>query len=221
MESKQPLKPKEKKVLEALSFLIKRKGYAPSLQELAEKSGFKSANTADYYIEKLKAKGWVRQAGNLARALDIVHDDRISPSSLFQVPVLGAVPAGPTALMDEEREDMLTLDASLVGSLSSERGRVFALKVKGDSMTGAGIYSQDLVIVRIQQTASEGDIVVARFGDEATVKYFRKLRPSGGFSGGYYLVPANEKYRPIPVRGEYDEDGAVIVGKVVSVIRRY
>ena len=202
----QNLNAKESKILDALSFLIEKNGSSPSLQELAEKAGFKSRNTASYYLEKLKKKGI-----------------KLAPpaSSIFRIPVLGSVPAGPVATMSEEREDMLTLDASLVGSLSADRGRIFALKVKGDSMLNAGIWDGDLVIVRIQPAASEGDIVVARFGDEATVKYLRRLRPAGVFPGGLYLVPANEKYSPIPVVGANDQEGAVIVGKVVSVIRKY
>ncbi|OGR87825.1 MAG: repressor LexA [Elusimicrobia bacterium RIFCSPLOWO2_01_FULL_60_11] len=201
----QNLNEKESKVLDALSFLTDKFGFSPSLQELADKAGFKSRNTASYYLEKLKKKGFKLP----------------SPSSVFHVPVLGSVPAGPVATMAEEREDMLTLDASLVGSLSADRGRIFALKVKGDSMLDAGIWDGDLVIVRIQPAASEGDIVVARFGDEATVKYLRRLRPTGVFPGGLYLVPANEKYSPIPMVGPSDQEGAVIVGKVVSVIRKY
>ncbi len=215
------LNKKEKRILDVLSGLISKNGYAPSLRELAAKAGFKSPNTADYYLKKLEDKGVIRSGKNLSRAIDLVNKEEVPLSSIFQVPVLGSVPAGPVATMAEEREDMLTLDASLVGSLSADRGKIFALKVKGDSMLDAGIWDGDLVIVRIQSTASEGDIVVARFGDEATVKYLRRLRPSGDFSGGLYLVPANEKYRPIPVVGPMEEDGAVIVGKVVSVIRKY
>ena len=217
----QDLTAKEKKILDALSFLINRNGYAPSLRELAEKAGFKSPNTADYYLKKLEDKGLVRPANGRSRAIDLIHKEEISPSSVFQVPLLGTVPAGPVATMWEEQEDLLTLDASLVGSLSADRGRIFALKVRGDSMLNAGIWDGDLVIVRIQSTASEGDIVVARFGDEATVKYLRRLRPAGDFPGGLYLVPANEKYSPIPVARPSDQEGAVIVGKVVSVIRKY
>ncbi len=211
---------KEKRVLDVLSVLINKNGYAPSLRELAAKAGFKSPNTADYYLKKLESKGLVRAGKNLSRAVEVVHKDDAPPANIFQIPLLGSVPAGPLAEAIEEREDMLSLDASFVGSLT-DRGKIFALRVKGDSMIGAGIHESDLVIVRIQSTASEGDIVVARFGDEVTVKYLKRLRPSGAFSGGLYLVPANEKYRPIPVQGATDEDGAAIVGKVVSVIRRY
>src|SRR3989344_5903644 len=142
---------KEKKVLDALTYLTDAHGQPPSLRELAEKTGFKSPNTVNYYLDKLKKKGF----------------RLLPPSPVFRIPILGSVPAGPVATMAEEREDMLTLDASLVGNLSSDRGKIFALKVKGDSMVNAGICDKDLVIVRIQQTASEGDIVVARFGDEA------------------------------------------------------
>ena len=212
----------EKRVLEALSFLIRETGYPPSLRELAIKAGFKSPNTADYYIGKLEAKGLVRSGKNRSRAIELVQtDEDASPASVFRVPLLGTVPAGPLAEAVEDREDLLSLDASLVGNLSSDRGKIFALRVKGDSMVNAGIHDGDLVIVRIQSTASEGDIVVARFGDEATVKYLRHLRTSGAFSGGLYLVPGNDKYRPIPVKGASGEEGAVIVGKVVSVVRKY
>lgn len=211
----------ESRILNALSFLIKRNGYPPSLRELAEKAGFKSPNTADYHLKALEQKGLVRGAKNRSRAIELMDKNEVPPASVFQVPILGTVPAGPLAEAVEEREDFLSVDASLVGSFSADRGKIFALRVKGDSMIGAGIRDGDLVIVRIQVSASEGDIVVARFGDDVTVKYLRNLRPSGAFSGGLYLVPANDKYRPIPVKGPSEEEGAVIVGKVMSVIRKY
>lgn len=121
----------------------------------------------------------------------------------IRIPVLGTVPAGVPNLALEDQDEFIDVDKSLA------KGKVFGLHVKGDSMKDAGILEGDVVIVRVQSTAENGEIVVARFEDDATVKYFRKKK------NGIYLVPANEKYKAISAKE------AQIVGKVTGVIRRY
>jgi repressor LexA len=127
--------------------------------------------------------------------------------SFIKVPVLGAISAGPGLLAEENIEDTLTLPRNF---LRYQTGEVFGLKVKGDSMIGAGILEGDLVMVRQQRTALEGEIVVALLGEEATVKYFQRR------SDGIYLVSANPAYPPRKVGEDFS-----IMGKVVNLLRQY
>ena len=120
------------------------------------------------------------------------------------VPVLGAIAAGWPIPANEEPEDQLSLPLSLVG-----HGVLFALRVRGDSMVEAAICDGDVVVVRQQDEADNGDIVAATIDGEATVKVFHRTR-----DGRTELVPRNPAYQPIPA------DDAVILGKVVSVLRR-
>ena len=120
-----------------------------------------------------------------------------------QIPVLGNVAAGAPILAQEHIEEYLTFDTQ---GLSGEH---FALKVRGESMLDAGILPEDLVVVHRQQQVRSGDIVVALFEDEATVKTFRRQK------GHVWLIPENPDYQPI------DGTRAEIIGKVVAVIRRY
>ena len=192
----------EQKILNALISFQQEKGYPPSHRELAKKVGFKSPNTVDYYLNKIELKGHIKCPKNRLRAIEIISGSLSYPNSI-RIPVLGTVPAGDPNLALEEQDECIDVDKSLA------KGKVFGLRVKGDSMIDAGILEGDVVIVRVQPTAQDGEIVVARFDDEATVKYFRKKKD------GIYLLPANEKYKPIPAKETQ------IVGKVTGVIRRY
>lgn len=192
----------QKNILERLSAYIQEKGYAPSQRELAKLAGLKSPNTVDYHLKNLEKKGLVKCSNRRFRAIEVPGEMGVRPSG-FKIPLLGSVPAGPLNLAAAEQEDFIEVDPSLV------KGRSMALRVRGDSMKDAGILEGDVVVVRIQPTAQDGDIVVARLEDEATVKYFRRM------TDGIYLVPANAHYKPFPLRG------AEIAGKVTGVIRRY
>lgn len=211
MKNFQPeLTAQEQRILDALSAYQREKGYAPSQRELAKMVGLKSPNTVDYHLKKLEAKGFVQCPKNRSRAVELLKQayrgarETVESLRAGRVPLLGAVQAGlPALALQEPEEDYIEVDPSLV------RGRSFALRVRGDSMRDAGILEGDVVVVRVQQSAQEGDIVVARFGDEATVKHFRRR------ADGYYLVPDNPKYEPIPA------NEAVILGKVTGIIRKY
>ena len=200
----------EQRILDALSAYQREKGYAPSQRELAKLVGLKSPNTVDYHLKKLEAKGYVQCSKNRSRAVELLKEayrgvrEAVETVRAGRVPLLGMVQAGlPALALEDPEEDYIEVDPSLV------RGRSFALRVRGDSMKDAGIFEGDVVIVRVQQSAQEGDVVVARFGDEATVKHFRR-RPDG-----VYLMPANPKYDPIPA------NEAAILGKVTGVISKY
>ena len=199
-----PLKEREKKVLGELSRFIRERGYAPSQRELAKMVGVKSPNTIDYYLEKLESKGWLRCHKNRFRAVELA-------GSGTGIPILGSVPAGPPNLAAEDREEWSGVDPSW--AIPGGAG-TFALRVKGDSMKDAGILDGDIAVVRVQATAENGAVVVARAGDETTVKFLKRRED------GVWLVPANPRYKPIQLRKGEDGDGAGIAGRVIAVIRR-
>lgn len=190
----------EQKIWGALLSFQQENGYSPSQRELAKKVGFKSPNTADYYLNKLERKGYIKCPKNRLRAIQL--NSTLSPDSV-KIPVLGIVPAGVPNLATEQYEEFMDVDRSFI------KGMAFGLKVKGDSMKDAGILEGDILIVQIQSTAENGEIVVARFEDEATVKYFKHRKD------GIFLVPGNQNYKSISAKD------AQIIGKVTGVMRRY
>lgn len=192
--------------------------YFPSLREIG--AHFKvSIGTVQTHLDYLKRKGALSWDKGKPRALTIGATYKEDPQqqyekglssileSFVKVPILGSVSAGPGLLAQENVEDTLTLPRNF---LRYQSGDVFGLKVKGDSMMGAGILEGDLVLVRMQKTAEEGEIVVSLLGEEATVKYFQR-RPDG-----IYLVSANPAYAPRKVGDDFQ-----ILGKVVSLMRTY
>lgn len=144
----------------------------------------------------------------MARPIDVRlflrdTEQRVAAEGTVAVPVVGDIAAGAPILAEEHTDDMLTVSRELVG-----RGTVFGLRVRGDSMIEAAICDGDIVVVRRQQEANSGDIVAAMIEDEATVKVYRRR------NGHVYLEPRNPAYDVI------DGDRAVVLGKVVSVMRR-
>jgi repressor LexA len=193
--------------------------YFPSLREIAGHFQV-SIGTVQTHLDYLKRKGALDWDKGKPRALRIGGSFKINvPQQEYErgladmlkdfisVPVLGMVSAGPGLLAAENVEDTLTLPRNF---LRYGTGEVFGLKVKGDSMIGAGILEGDLVMVRQQRTATEGEIVVALLGEEATVKYFQRR------AEGIFLVSANPAYPPRKVGEDF-----AILGKVVSLLRQY
>lgn len=173
-------------------------GYAPTVRELCRLAGVRSPDTIQYHLDRLREKGLLEEAKGRSRAAQITSEERIG-----LIPILGRVPAGPAG----------GAYAEAVGHVPTvvERGdisKLFALRVKGDSMAST-LCDGDTIVVRWQETASSGDIVVVRYEEEdATVKRL-KVKPSG-----LVLVPDNVKYDPFPI-GE-----GHIAGKVISLIRK-
>jgi len=199
MNTKAKLTEKQRDVLKFIYDRIKNCNLPPTIREIAAHFDFSSTGTVRDYLQALVTKGYIRVSANKSRAIELVRE------ALFSIPIIGKVQAGLPSLAVEEIEGYLNLD-SLVFSDED----TFALRVKGDSMINAGIMPDDLVLVRRQNMAQNGDTVVAMIGEEATVKYLIKG------DNQYFLEPANPKYQPIPV----NEDVA-IVGKVISVVRRF
>ena len=170
-------------------------GYAPSVREIGAAVGLRSTASVSYHLQQLQEKGFLQSPGTKGRKRAIVSSVRPG-----QIPVVGVVTAGLPILAVENREGTMAWDGD---------SNCFALRVRGDSMIGAGILDGDKVIVRPQATADHGEIVVARIGDEATVKrLFRK-------NGELWLLPENPVYEPI------DGREAEIIGIVKGVYRMY
>jgi repressor LexA len=206
---------------EVLGYIIsfnEENGYFPSLREIG--SHFSLAlGTVQTHLDTLKRKGALNWDKGKTRALRLAPESRMefglgatraladAMDMLVQVPLLGRVSAGLGLLAEEHVEDTLSLPRTFV---RYQTGEVFALKVKGDSMIGAGILEGDTVVVRIQAEANNQDIVVALLGEEATVKYLRKE------PGRVLLISANPAYPPREVGPDFK-----ILGRVVHLIRHY
>ncbi len=186
---------KQEKILEFLNRYIEEKGYPPSVREICAAVGLKSTATVSYHLNELKRQGRIQGDSTKRRAISLPESQRIG-----RIPVVGVVTAGLPILAVENMEGTMAWD----GDQSC-----FALRVRGDSMIGAGILDGDKVVIRPQPEASNGEIVVALLGDEATVKRFHRG------SDGVWLLPENPNYDPI------DGHDAKIIGKVKAVVREY
>jgi len=196
---KQDLTLKQKKVLKFIYESIRTNNLPPTIREIAQKFRFSSTGTVRDYLKALVEKGYIKVTAHKSRAIELVRE------AIFRVPILGKVQAGLPTLAVEEIEGYLNLD-----SLVFSDDTTFALRVKGDSMIEAGIMPDDLVLVRKQSMAQTGETIVALIGEDATVK---KLERRGK---NYFLQPANRNYQPIPV-----DESVSIIGKVISVVRRF
>ena len=197
------LTPKQQQIYDYILTFAADHGYPPSVREIAEAVGLKSPATVHFHLKGLREAGYISQAEGKTRAITITSS---AHGRRDQVPLVGYVAAGTPILAQENIEEYLTFDT---GGLTGEH---FALKVRGESMLEAGILPGDIVIVHQQPLARNGDIVVALFEDEATVKTFRRES-----NGHIWLYPENSsgEYQPI------DGEGCSILGRVVAVIRRY
>ena len=197
------LTPKQQQIYDYILSFSDEHGYPPSVREIAAAVNLKSPATVHFHMKGLREAGLITQAEGKTRAITINDAARTKRD---QVPLVGYVAAGAPILAQENIEEYITFDT---GGLAGEH---FALKVRGESMLEAGILPDDLVIVHQQPLARNGDIVVALFEDEATVKTFRREA-----DGHIWLYPENSspEYQPI------DGEGCSILGRVVAVIRRY
>ena len=218
------LTPRQRKILDTIRSSIVERGYPPSMREIGESVGLVSPSSVKHQLTTLERKGYLRRDPNRPRAIEVIHPDdsrALRPRGFDQpeygtehlaagdeapepsyVPLVGRIAAGGPVLADQYVEDVFPLPRQLVGD-----GDLFLLKVAGDSMIDAAICDGDLVVVRSQPTAENGQIVAAILDGESTVKTFKRA------DGRVWLLPQNEAYAPIPAE-EYQ-----ILGRVVSVLR--
>ena len=182
-------------IVEFVNSFIQENGYAPSIREIGAAVGLRSTASVSYHLQQLQEKGILQ--GPAGKGIKRAVSTAQRPN---QLPVVGMVTAGQPILAVENREGYVTWEA--------EPG-CFALRVRGESMIGAGILDGDRVIVRPQQTAEDGQIVVARIGDEATVKRLSRK------NGEIWLLPENPAFAPI------DGSEAEIIGIVKALAREY
>jgi len=195
----QELTKMQRRIYDYIADCVRDQGYPPSVREIGDAVGLKSPSTVHFHLKHLEEAGIIEKGAGKGRAITLTEEER--PED--KIPIVGNVAAGSPILAEECVEDYLTFGT---GGRANE---FFALRVRGESMLGAGILPGDLVVVRKQATAENGEIVVALLGDEATVKRLRRR------SGAIWLLPENEAYSPI------DGTGAEILGKVTAVVRWY
>ena len=180
--------------------------YPPTLREIADHHGLSSLNGVKKHLSALTKKGHLLRKAGARRALYVTRAPRHDENEGISVPILGRIAAGPPLLAEEQVLDRVVLDRSLV-----RWDKPFLLRVKGDSMVGAGILDGDHVLVKAQDQAEPGELVVALLDDEATVKRLART------ADGYELQPENPKYAPIPLTP--DGPTVRILGKVQGVLR--
>jgi repressor LexA len=199
-----PLTERQERLLRFIEQSIAQHGYAPTLQEMARAMNIASLQGVKDHLAALERKGYLNRFPGRRRAITVTQSLLPLEGS---VPILGRVAAGKPLLAVENQEGSLSLNADLLGT-----GAHFALRVQGDSMIDAGIEDGDHVIVRQQDSANPGDIVVALLGDEVTVK---RLQKNGA---GLFLEAANVAYVPIPLTRQ--SSSARILGVVVGLYRK-
>ena len=202
------LTPRQRKVLRYIRESVARRGYPPSVREIGEAVGLKSPSSVAHQLNALERKGLLRKDPNRPRAVDIrpmeetTEEWQNRPAPIY-VPVVGRIAAGNPILAEQSIEDVFPLPKELVGE-----GTLFLLRVVGESMIEAAIADGDWVVVRQQPVADNGEIVAAMIDGEATVKTYRRR------DGHVWLMPHNPAFGPI------QGDDAVILGRVVAVLRK-
>jgi repressor LexA len=206
-----PLSGKKREILEFIGRCVQDRGYPPSVREIGEAVGLTSSSTVHAHLSALQQLGFLRRDPTKPRAIEVRWDPDSDATAerrpARHVPLVGDVAAGTDVLAQENVEELVPLPEDFTGS-----GRLFMLRVRGDSMIEAGIMDGDFVVVRQQPEADKGDIVVAGIpGEEATVKTY-----NGSKGGKVMLLPANPRLSPM----ELDASEVTIFGKVVTVLRR-
>lgn len=207
------LSDKQQAILRAIQASIAQRGYPPSMREIGEAVGLSSLSSVAHQLGQLELSGYLRRDPNRPRAMEVLidlepsaseHPDPDAPqvADAAMVPLVGRIAAGIPITADQMVEEVVPLPRTLVGN-----GELFMLTVVGDSMIDAAICDGDLVVVRRQQAAENGEIVAAMLDGEATVKVFRQR------DGHTWLLPRNTAYEPI------HGDHAEVLGKVVAVLR--
>jgi repressor LexA len=201
---------RQREILLCIDQSMREHGYPPSVREIGQAVGLGSPSTVHSHLSTLQRLGFLRRDPTKPRAIEVRWDSAsgaaVERRPVRHVPLVGEVAAGTDVLAQENVEEVVPVPADLTGD-----GELFMLRVRGDSMIGAGILDGDLVVARTQSEAAEGDIVVAGIpGEEATVKTLRRQGDQ------VVLVPSNERLEPMV----FDADEVQVFGRIVTVMRR-
>lgn len=214
--AREKISKRQQSIYEFICAYTKSHGYPPSVREIGGAVGLASPSTVHMHLKSLEEKGYIHRDSKKPRTIEVVDDskdtglqDELVPSvqqdlnaGTIALPLVGRVAAGVPILAEQNIEDTVTLPTSIVGDASS-----FLLRVRGTSMINAGIFDGDLIVVKEQHDAHDGEIVVALIDDSATVKTFYRE------DGHVRLQPENDLMEPIYVRNPR------ILGKVTALIR--
>jgi len=196
---------KQQKVLDVIGTALRQKGQPPTVREIGQEIGVLSSCTVQRHLDALEKKGFIRRDRYKYRSIELANVPIAPIVRAINVPILGQIAAGVPILAEENIEDTFTLPMGWV----SEADNVFMLRVRGDSMIGAGIFDGDLVAIRQQNVANQGEIVAAMIEGEATVKrFFKEARQ-------IKLVAENPSYEPIITQD------CQILGKVILSVRQF
>lgn len=198
-------------ILDFVDTQNRERGYPPSVREIGEAVGLTSPSTVHSHLNTLQKLGYLRRDPSKPRAIEVRYDPNsgavIERGAVTHVPLVGDVAAGTDVLAHENVEELMPLPLEFTGD-----GELYMLRVRGESMINAGIHDGDFVVVRRQETAANGEIVIAGIpGEEATVKTFTSQGST------VTLIPANDSLEPMV----FAADEVAIFGKVVTVMRKY
>lgn len=197
------ISPKQKEILEYIKSQILERGFPPAVRDICEAVHLKSTSSVHSHLETLEKNGYIRRDPTKPRAIEILDDSfNFMRREMVNVPIIGRVAAGEPILAEQNIENYFPIPMEYMPN-----SQTFILKVKGESMINAGIFDGDQIIVKQQETARNGEIVVALIDDSATVKRFYKEK------GYYRLQPENDALEPIIVKE------VQILGVVIGLVR--
>lgn len=204
LNSEKMLTTRQKQILEYIRDCVHKRGFAPSVREICKAVDLSSTSTVHGYLRRLEDQGFIRRDPAKNRCIELLDEGSWRSKKIVPLPLVGQVRAGAPILAEECVEDVYPFAADFIGS-----DDCFMLTVRGDSMKNAGILEGDKIIIRQQNEAENGEIIVALIDDEATVKrYFKE-------ADRIRLQPENDEYEPI-----YTEE-CRILGKVIGLLRKY
>ncbi len=195
---------RQQQIYDFIKSVVERRGMPPTMREIGEKFGIRSTNGVEGHLAALERAGLINRERGKSRGILIRTAERLPVT----IPILGRVAAGQPVLSPESRDGEITVDPSLLSIRST--ANLFGLKVRGESMADAYILDGDVLIIRSQQTAQNGEIVVAMVDGEATVKRFFQE------AGRVRLQPENKAFKPIYV----DRGNLMLMGKLVGLVRK-
>lgn len=199
---------KQERILNFIVDYVNDKGYPPSIREIGNSFNISSLRGVTVHLDALERKGYIKRASTSRSITVIGKTGATSPGRTVSfIPLVGTIAAGVPITATQNIEAQIPVPQEMIHNVNG----AFALQVKGDSMIGAHIMPRDLVVIKPQRNAENGDLVAVRLGDEATVKHIQFT------DGGVKLIASNPAYEPIEIRREDSE----IIGKVIGLIRNY